>query len=267
MDKAIPLGKPTEYVFTYDASVLFAVPRVQAREALGFTELPFYGVDIWTAYELSWLNEKGRPQVAVAQMTFACDAPNIVESKSLKLYCNGFNQTVFVDHQALIHCMEKDLAICSGKPVKVELFAANNFPIQQAHDYLCLDDLDVHCEHYDVEPQLLSITETQEQASLCSHLFRSLCPVTAQPDWASIYIDYQGKALDKASLLRYLISYRNHQGFHEQCVEMIFRDVLALTQASKLTVSARFLRRGGLDINPIRSTQADFALVGRQTRQ
>ena len=268
MDKQIPLGPPTEYLFDYDASLLFAVPRQQARDEIGISgELPFQGVDIWTAYELSWLNTKGLPQVAIAEVRFACDSPNIVESKSFKLYLNSLNQTVFTDQKALIATLEKDLSACSQGPVEVQLFSAGNYPVKTADAFTCLDGLDISCSDYLPKASLLEVSEDISEQAYSTHVFRSLCPVTGQPDWASMYIHCHGKRLAPESLLRYLVSFRQHQGFHEQCAEMIFQDIHAICQAKSLTVNARFLRRGGLDINTVRSIHKSPQVIARQARQ
>jgi|SRR5690554_1273726 len=270
MDKQIPLGQPTAYEFEYNPGLLFAVPRQQAREAIGITDanpLPFYGEDVWTAYELSWLNPKGMPQVAIAEIRFACDAPNIVESKSLKLYLNSLNNSVFADQHSVIHALEKDLSACSQAPAKVQLFSADHYPVKAPDGFVCIDDFDMSCSDYLPNPDLLVVSEAVSEQAYCSHLFRSLCPVTGQPDWASIYIHCQGKTLEPASLLRYLVSFRQHQGFHEQCAEMLYQDINAITQAQSLTINARFMRRGGLDINPLRSSKKVAEIIGRQARQ
>jgi len=270
MDKRIPLGQPTTYEFEYNPSLLFAVPRQQARAEIGIDEsnpLPFYGVDLWTAYELSWLNPKGLPQVAIAEIRFACEAPNIVESKSLKLYLNSLNHTVFADQDSVIEVLEKDLSVCSQAPATVQLFLADDYPVKKPEGFVCLDGLALECTDYLPNASLLSVSDEVSEQAYCTHLFRSLCPVTGQPDWASIYIACQGKTLDQVSLLRYLVSFRQHQGFHEQCAEMIYQDIQAISQAQSLTVNARFLRRGGLDINPVRSSEKGAKWIGRQARQ
>jgi 7-cyano-7-deazaguanine reductase len=264
--EGIPLGKETAYQFSYDASLLFAIARGESRADLALDEdaLPFSGIDRWTAYELSWLNEKGMPQVAIAEFDFAADSPNLVESKSFKLYLNSFNQSRF-SQKDLLNTLTADLSACSGKAVKVSLFALGDEKLNRQNtgsDYRLLDELDVVCSEYDCNADILSLvdgkdvepTEQNKQGEqlYCSHLFRSLCPVTSQPDWASVYIRVVGKPLQAESLLKYLVAYRNHQGFHEQCVEQICLELKALNAFSEIEVYARFLRRGGLDINPYR---------------
>ena len=268
MDHA-PLGKPTEYRFDYDASLLHPIARADGRQALQLTgALPFDGVDLWTAYELSWLDQHGKPQVAIAEFVFPCRSDNLIESKSLKLYLNGFNQTRFACVDAVCSTLVQDLSAACGAAVTVQLYpAAGGLPVAEAGGYTLLDTLDVSCDRYEVDAGLLSTGSEVITARWCSHLFRSLCPVTGQPDWASIYIDYLGPAPDPAGLLRYLTSFRQHQGFHEQCVEQIFVDMLRVCRPQQLTVSARFLRRGGLDINPLRSNCGVVTLPGRSCRQ
>lgn len=267
MDKQNPLGQETNYVFDYDPSVLFSIARKEARAALPNPHDEFFGVDSWTAYELSWLNSKGMPQVAIAEIEFSAEAPNLVESKSLKLYLNSFNQSQMTSQEALIETMQKDLALASGKPVKVVLYDVDAYPVAANKHYQCIDNLDVSCTQYDIDAALLKLDGEQGQQAFCSHIFRSLCPVTGQPDWASVYIDMDGACLQPESLLQYLVSFRQHQGFHEQCVEFIYQHLQAVCQPKRLTVAARFMRRGGLDINPIRSSSQNYSMPQRQARQ
>ena len=267
----IPLGKSTQYSFEYDPSLLFPIARSAGRDKIGLQQnIPFSGYDRWTAFELSWLDAQGKPKVAVAEFDFAATAPNIIESKSFKLYLNSFNQTQFADESLLLQCLGEDLSAASGAEVVVRLFAVNDYP-RAAHlsSYHRLDDLEVACSSYQTDANLLAVESASEKKlqRYCFDAFRSLCPVTAQPDWASVYIDFHGAKLDNASLLQYLVSYRNHQGFHEQCVEQIFMDLLHMDSTAKISVYARFLRRGGLDINPIRHnmpTPPEMTLIDRQ---
>ena len=263
------LGKEAQYRFNYDASVLFPIARADARAALGIGQaLPFYGIDSWTAYELSWLNTEGLPQVAIAEFDFPCTALNLVESKSFKLYLNTFNNSQFAGADEVKATLARDLSAVAGAEVAVRLFKVDDYPRQQATGFTCIDPLSVRCEHYQPAPQLLTQGSGQVQEYLCSHVFRSLCPVTGQPDWASVYLFYQGWKIDHASLLQYLVSFRNHQGFHEQCVEQIFVELLHHCQPERLMVYARFMRRGGLDINPLRATEPhDFPQMLHQSRQ
>lgn len=267
-----PLGKDVEHASVYTPSLLFAIPRREARSNLGMDpeSLPFRGVDIWTAYEISWLNKEGKPQVAVGQIEVPADSENLVESKSLKLYLNSFNQTRFGSIAEVAKTIEMDLSVNLKAPVMVNLI-----PLHQAGNLSVgsftaesLDALEISTDCYQPQPGLLSADTGNVLAErLYTDLFRSCCPVTGQPDWASVYVSYHGAAIDKESLLRYLISYREHSGFHEQCVEQIFLDIQRQCQPEALTVYARFLRRGGLDINPYRTNSIETADSVRLLRQ
>lgn len=259
LNDEILLGKATSYNFDYDASLLFPIPRADGRKALGIDNqsLPFFGVDRWTAYELSWLTRTGLPRVAIAQFDFCSDSSHIIESKSFKLYLNSFNQTVIHSDESLIDMLQHDLASACGGSVKVSLHAVDAYAIHEDKDFLCLDELPVNCRQYTPDASLLRMADVdaspcEGQWKLKSHLLRSLCPVTGQPDWATIYIHYSGREICQQSLLQYIVSYRNHQGFHEQCVEQIYRDLQHFLAPLKLMVYARYTRRGGLDINPLR---------------
>lgn len=254
-----PLGRDVDYSEHYDASLLFALPRRDQRQRLGLgSELPFHGWDLWTAWELSWLDALGKPRIAVARIAVPCDSPCIVESKSLKLYFNSLYQTTFVSPAAVRQCIATDLGQCVGADVQVELLSPSDWfrnPLQEPVGQ-CVDELEVACEHYQPAPELLkTLSDQTVQRSWHSHLLRSRCPVTGQPDWGSLQIDWQGPDLDPASLLRYIVSFRRHQDFHEQCVERIFMDLNLRFSPEALTVQARYLRRGGIDINPVRSLQ------------
>lgn len=252
----LSLGKASEYIDQYSPELLQAVPRSLNREELGIvTQQPFHGVDIWNGYELSWLNEKGKPCVALLQAIIPADSPNLIESKSFKLYLNSFNQWRLGTPQALTEILSKDLSACAGADVEVKLFdlnAAQDFAIHH-YDAESLDDLDIEVDHYQPAPDLLTYTNKQVQRTHISHLLKSNCLITSQPDWASVVIRYEGNEISPESLLRYLISFRQHNEFHEQCVERIFCDILQQCHPKKLTVYARYTRRGGLDINPFRS--------------
>lgn len=252
----LPLGKSTEYVSQYDPQLLCPFPRQAKRDEIGVQgELPFSGCDLWNGYELSWLNDKGLPQVAMARFNFPCSSPFLIESKSFKLYLNSFNQTRLESWAELEVRLAADLAKSCGAPVLVELFslAEAGHQMQQLPG-VCLDEQDIEIADYQLRPEMLQ-ADTQEIVSerLHSHLLKSNCLVTSQPDWGSVMIRYQGGRIDRAALLRYLISFRQHNEFHEQCVERIFSDLLRTCQPEKLTVYARYTRRGGLDINPFRS--------------
>lgn len=267
------LGQASEYRDQYDASLLDPIPRSLARASLNLPEaLPFTGVDRWTAYELSWLDTRGKPVVAMAEYEFLCTSPNIIESKSFKLYLNSFNQTAFDSWRQVAQRMEQDLSAACGAPVMVHLMPLRQALLTPGLGHFAaesIDDLDVHCDRYSPDATLLSLDpeglEVQERLS--SDLLKSNCPVTGQPDWASVYIHYSGPAIDRASLLRYIVSYRQHRDFHEHCVESLFTDILARCRPHKLTVYARYTRRGGLDINPWRSNCGEQPEALRLVRQ
>ncbi len=254
-----PLGKSIAAVDHYTPSLLCPLPRDATREEIGLNpaRLPFNGVDIWNLYEVSWLNEMGKPQVAVGQLVVPCESPYLVESKSLKLYLNSFNQSRFASRREVARTIEADLSAALATPLSIKLWplatAQGNALGVMAGE--CLDDIELRVAQYHPNANLLALASSQPvQQQLYTDLFRSCCPVTGQPDWASVQISYSGPAIRKASLLHYLVSFRDHSGFHEQCVERIFVDIRARCQPQHLSVYARFLRRGGIDINPFRST-------------
>jgi 7-cyano-7-deazaguanine reductase len=261
------LGKSSAYVDQYDASLLFPIARTGKRAELGLTGAPpFLGADMWTAYELSWLNLRGKPQVALAHFTVPCESHNIVESKSLKLYLNSFNNSRFVNLDAVKERLRADLseAVWRGadraatiglRIVPPELF--DREPIYEL-DGLSLDRLDVECTRFTPAPELLKVLPDEAPVTevLVSNLLKSNCLVTGQPDWGSVQISYTGAAIDQEGLLQYLVSFRNHNEFHEQCVERIFMDIWRRCRPLKLAVYARYTRRGGLDINPFRTSAA-----------
>ncbi|MDY1015595.1 NADPH-dependent 7-cyano-7-deazaguanine reductase QueF [Pseudomonas coleopterorum] len=268
-----PLGKSSEYVSTYTPSLLFPIPRAAKWAELGLSAdtLPYTGVDVWNCFELSWLLPSGKPVVAIGEFSIPADSPNIIESKSFKLYLNSLNQTPFASVDALEKVLVQDLSGAAGKPVGVKVRRLEEVEAEGVVSLpgVCIDDLDITVSSYDhPQPELLRCDPARiVEESLHSHLLRSNCPVTSQPDWGSVCITYTGAALDPASVLAYLVSFRQHSDFHEQCVERIFTDLQRLLQPQKLTVFARYVRRGGLDINPYRSTEAlDFA-NGRLVRQ
>lgn len=254
-----PLGKPATYKSEYDASLLFPIARQGKRNELGLSSgtVPFFGIDIWNAYEVSWLNLRGKPQIAVVSFTIPADSPNIVESKSFKLYLNSFNQTRLAGADALLELLRADLSAATGAPVQVALTAPEDFGKLKMGELegMLLDRLDIEVDNYSPDTALLRSArgEAPVEEVLVSHLLKSNCLVTSQPDWGSVQIRYVGPAIDQEGLLKYLIGYRNHNEFHEQCVERIFMDLLRHCQPQKLAVYARFTRRGGLDINPWRS--------------
>ena len=261
-----PLGKATAYADQLNPQLLFPLPRATKREEIGATgQLPFFGADLWTAFELSWLNSRGKPQVALAHFTIPCETPNIIESKSFKLYLNSFNNARFDSIEAVQAQLREDIneALWRGAPVRqssagVRVIAPEQFEAQRVQELegLSLDRLDIECHDYTPRPDLLqadhdnpAVTET-----LVSHLLKSNCLVTNQPDWGSVQISYTGPAIDQEGLLRYIVSFRNHNEFHEQCVERIFMDIMRQCKPVKLSVYARYTRRGGLDINPLRTS-------------
>ncbi len=253
-----PLGKASTYQATYDPTLLFPMPRADKRTELGIHgTLPFFGMDVWNAYEVSWLNMRGKPQVAIVTLQVPADTPNIVESKSMKLYFNSLNQSKVAGPEALLDLLRADLSNAFGATVQVKLTLADQFGTLQMGelDGLLLDRLDIEVDRYEPSPALLTINsdEAPAEETLVSHLLKSNCLVTGQPDWASVQIHYVGQPIDQEGLLKYLIGFRTHQEFHEQCVERIFMDILRRCQPTKLLVTARYTRRGGIDINPWRS--------------
>jgi 7-cyano-7-deazaguanine reductase len=256
---ASPLGKVTEYLSHYAPELLYAIPRQLKRSELGIVDgaLPFVGEDLWNAYELSWLNPKGKPVVAVGTFRIPADSPNLIESKSFKLYLNSFNQSTFADVEAVSTTLSKDLSAAAGKPLNISLepLASRPQAVVAYPEGIRLDDLDIACDRYQPAPELLS-TRAEEivEETLFSHLLKSNCLVTGQPDWAMAVVRYRGRPIDHVGLLRYLVSFRNHNEFHEQCVERIFTDIQKHCAPEALAVHARYTRRGGLDINPFRST-------------
>jgi 7-cyano-7-deazaguanine reductase len=259
------LGKPAPYVDRYDASLLFPISRAPKRAELGLHgAVPFFGADLWTAFELSWLTPRGKPQVAIAHVTVPCETPNIVESKSFKLYLNSFTNTSFASADEVRDRIRADIseAAWRGAPsqssIGVRLLMPDQFDAEPVHelDGLSVDRLDIDCTQYTPAPELLTaaVGEQPVEEVLTSNLLKSNCLVTGQPDWGSVQIRYSGAQIEQGGLLRYLVSFRNHNEFHEQCVERIFMDIWRRCQPLKLAVYARYTRRGGLDINPFRTS-------------
>jgi 7-cyano-7-deazaguanine reductase len=251
-----PLGRDTGYPEHYAPALLYAVPRAPQREALGIrTALPFAGADVWTAYDLTWIDPRGRPQVAIATIEVPAESPSLIESKSMKLYLGSYAQTRFDAAGDVTAAITHDLRAAAGAPVRVALDLPARFAAMALRelDGTSLDTLDVACSAYDVDATLLDAGAGAVAETLRTDLFRSMCPVTGQPDLGSLRIAYEGRPLDRPALLRYLVSYRCHPGFHEHCVERIFTDIKARCAPRRLTVEARFTRRGGLDINPFRT--------------
>jgi 7-cyano-7-deazaguanine reductase len=270
------LGKSTAYVDQYDASLLFPIARAGKRAEIGIEGAPpFFGADMWTAFELSWLNPRGKPQVALAHFTVPCETTNIVESKSLKLYLNSFNNTKFASSDEVKARLRVDLSEAVWRGVSpaatvppmsptappnigVTLLGPDLFDREPVHelDGLSLDRLDIDCTRYSPAPDLLTVTPNEAPVSevFTSNLLKSNCLVTGQPDWGSVQISYTGDQIEQGGLLQYLVSFRNHNEFHEQCVERIFMDIWTRCKPMKLAVYARYTRRGGLDINPFRTS-------------
>ena len=254
-----PLGKASHYDGGYDPGLLFPIRRETNRAAIGITQtLPFVGCDWWTAWELSWLDPRGKPHVAIARIRIDAASPHIIESKSLKLYLNGFAQTPIADESALVALLTRDLGAACGAAVRVDIVQ----PLAFAGEHIiapageCIDDLDIAIDHYG--PPRADFLHTHPEVAeevLHSQLLKSNCPVTGQPDWASVSIHYRGPRIDREGLLRYLISFRNHSEFHEHCVERIHVDLMQHCQPDYLDVYARYTRRGGIDINPWRSSR------------
>jgi 7-cyano-7-deazaguanine reductase len=285
------LGRTSAYVDQYDASLLFPLARSTKRLELGITgATPFFGADMWTAFELSWLNLRGKPQVALAHITVPCETPNLIESKSLKLYLNSFNNTRFADAETVQARLRADLSEAVGRQlgrdaasepagshptppsIGLKLVLPSHFDREPVYelDGLSLDRLDVECSQYSPAPELLKVVPDESPVTevLVSNLLKSNCLVTGQPDWGSVQINYSGLPIEQEGLLRYLVSFRNHNEFHEQCVERIFMDIWARCKPLRLSVYARYTRRGGLDINPFRTSYPQaLPLNNRTARQ
>jgi 7-cyano-7-deazaguanine reductase len=254
MSRDTPLGKTASYSSHYDADLLYAIARSESRSKLGVrTALPFSGVDIWTAWELTWLNPSGVPQLAAVEIRVPCDSPQLIESKSLKLYLNSFTMSRFASADEVQTAIRRDLGECTGATVVVRFFSSGQALPPHAPAGHCIDGSETRCEVFDVDANLLSAGGPVVTERLHSDLLRSLCPVTNQPDIGSVLIAYTGPQVEYASLLRYIVSYREHNDFHEACVERMFIDILGRCRPTQLSVYARYQRRGGIDINPFRS--------------
>ena len=270
---ALKLGQNTEYKSQYDASLLQPVPRRLNREGLGIVEQqPFnQGADVWTCYELSWLNPHGLPQVAIADVEIDFKSENLIESKSFKLYLNSFNQTKFASIEEVEQTLTRDLRKCASGQVSVRIHKLADYTNQPIVNFSgeCIDEQEIQIESYTFSNQHLENVAEDEivEETLVSHLLKSNCLITSQPDWGSVQIHYVGKRLNREKLLRYLVSFREHNEFHEQCVERIFTDLMQFAKPEKLTVYARYTRRGGLDINPFRSNFESVPVNLRMARQ
>lgn len=253
------LGKKSDYKTTYDKTLLFPIPRQIKRDEINIHDasILFSGYDLWTAFEASWLNAKGKPVVKIIKFILDSNSENIIESKSFKLYLNSFNNTHFSSDDEVLTILKNDLSEAANGEVLIEMCSPKDYQdnIQNTFDAESIDYLDCDITDYETNPSLLKIetnTETVTE-SLTSDLLKSNCLVTGQPDWGSVLIEYTGKKINHESLLKYLISFRNHNEFHEQCVERIFTDIMRICKPEKLLVYARYTRRGGLDINPLRA--------------
>ncbi len=272
-DKITHLGANSDYPDQYAPALLEALPRARGRDLIGVDErqLPFSGFDLWTAFELSWLNAKGKPVVGIGEFTFPHSSSNLIESKSFKLYLNSFNQTPFADWETVRSTLQRDLSACAQGEVSVTLFSVEQLegtPIARlAGD--CIDQQDIRIDNYEFNADYLLNAAGEEvvEEQLVSHLLKSNCLITHQPDWGSVQISYRGGKIDREALLRYLVSFRHHNEFHEQCVERIFNDLMRYCRPQSLTVYARYTRRGGLDINPWRSNVVFAPAHGRLARQ
>jgi len=267
----LALGKRTPYSSRYNPALLESIPRNAMRERYGIADrLPFTGVDVWTAYEVSWLNPRGRPEVAIGRFEVPCASVSIIESKSLKLYLGSFNQTEFADRAEVVRTLEDDLALAAGAPVLVQLKGVDEVGAEGITDPpgACLDSLDIDARHYQPHSELLRYDpEGVIHETLHSNLLRTRCPVTGQPDWGTVVIEYAGGPIDHIGLLRYIVSWREHEGFHEETIERIFVDLMAQCRPDQLTVIGRFLRRGGIDVSPYRTTEESLVSTQRFARQ
>ncbi len=255
MNDKSPLGEKSLYPVSYSSDLLHSIPREENRRLLGLmAELPFRGEDIWNAYELTWLDGNGRPRVATGEFRVPADSPSIIESKSMKLYLNSLSMTRYTESNEVLTKIAADLSRAAGSPVQVQLTFLSDAGQLSELPGICIDDSEIACESKEVDPVLLRCAgDGAVSEELHSHLLRSLCPVTDQPDMGSLLIRYKGRPIDRDSLLRYVVSYRNHNDFHESCVERIFLDIKKHCEPNELSVYARYNRRGGIDINPFRS--------------
>jgi 7-cyano-7-deazaguanine reductase len=271
------LGKDTTYVDHYDPSLLFPIARSENRSTLGIEEeaLPFSGEDVWTSFEVSWLELSGKPRVAIGVFRIPCNSPNIIESKSFKLYLNSFNQERYKDADSVLQVMEKDLSAAAGATVNVELRSLSDIKPVELPAGQCIDSAPAENFVYEPSADLLELDAglgaDPVEETLYSDLLRSNCPVTGQPDWGTVVIRYRGPKINQSSLLRYVVSFRTCQDFHEHCAEHIFTDLMAKCGCEALSVMARYTRRGGLDINPYRVSEgfvneSDGALLCPNTR-
>lgn len=252
------LGKKSDYNAHYHPDKLFPILRKINRQNIGiFEKLPFSGFDIWNHYEVSWLNERGKPMIGLAKIIYGCDSPYIIESKSMKLYFNSLNNTKIKDEASLKNIIKNDLEIRIGAPVSVQIISikdVNEEKVYRGFEGICIDELDIDCSDYTLRPQYLYCEDIETSEVIYSDLLKSNCFVTGQPDWGSVKIEYEGKKINPEGLLRYIVSFRNCNEFSETSIERIFMDIMKYCKPKKLTIYGRFTRRGGIDINPYRST-------------
>lgn len=265
-DRKLELGKKSAYDATYNADKLFPIARAAKRLEIGIDpeRLPFWGFDSWNHYEVSWLNSKGKPVVAMAEIVYDCHTPYIIESKSLKLYFNSLNNSKFTSISEIENTIKSDLSLCLHDDVTVKIHQLGTIktsPLCESFSGESIDELDVTCSVYSVDPSFLTVGEELVEEILYSDLLKSNCLVTYQPDWGSVQIHYKGPRIIREGLLQYIVSFRNHNEFHEQCIERIFLDVMTRCKPHELTVYGRYTRRGGLDINPYRSTNKSKHLL------
>lgn len=271
MLKESPLGQSTIYIETYSPQLLFPIPRTLARDKINLrAELPFDGVDLWSGYEISWLNLNGKPEIAMAEFSFPCTSPNVVESKSFKLYLNSLIQSYFESINHVQKVIQNDLSKAAGSDVFVDLFPLSQLKERTLQDFtgICLDLLEIKTDVYHVNNKFLMSSQANiVEEVLYSDLLKSNCLATGQPDWGSVLIHYIGPKINHEGLLKYIISFRKHSGFAEHCVEQFFYDILTQCQPEKLSVYGRYTRRGGLDINPFRTNFEKAPINIRQSRQ
>ena len=260
------LGENTNYPTGYDPSILVGLNRAESRQKLRLdtNNYEIYGIDSWTCYELSWLNEKGIPRNSILYFSYSCHSKLFVESKSLKLYLYSLNNKKFSSNEELIQTIQEDLEATLKTEISLEI---STVPREIVSNQNCIDSLNIEKPNAQPNSLVLLSNENDVDEDVTCGLFRSLCPVTAQPDWATVYIAYKGKQINHKSLLSYLLSYRNHQGFHEECVERIFQDLNERCELESLLVRANYLRRGGIEINPVRTTHENFEQILREQRQ
>ncbi len=270
MNESLPLGKHQPFPEHYDPKQLCRIARYVSRKTLGIDELPFQGYDLWRVYELSWLDIQGKPCIGALEIKIPANSDYLVESKSLKLYLGSLNQTCFIAAEDLLKTIQQDLQSLLVCSIELQLFSVDGVLWSSERNFwgVCIDDEISENWHYHYSPQLLKIgSESLVEEKLVSHLLRSVCPVTGQPDWATLVIEYRGAEIQHAALLSYLISFRNHAEFHEQCVERIFVDLMQQCKPQQLSVYAAYTRRGGIEINPFRSNAKQSFIFGRAARQ